>query len=153
MSNEPMTGERLEQIRNRVTSLVADGWFQRDNQTSGEIILASDLYALMDEVERQRAVIAEQQAEIEQLQQEAVTDEAKHIDSYERLNDDNERLEQHIAEQQAEVTAMRPIVEFVKKLVQYPGMAKNPRDLLAQAENALEQARAYVAQHPANDGE
>ena len=114
MSNEPMTGERLEQIRNRVTSLVADGWFQRDNQTSGEIILASDLYALMDEVERQRAVIAEQQAE---------------------------------------VTAMRPIVEFVKKLVQYPGMAKNPRDLLAQAENALEQARAYVAQHPANDGE
>jgi len=79
---------------------------------------------LLAEVERQRAVIAEQQAEIAHSREKAFDNEGEWIDRNGRLHDEIERLEQIIGEQQAEIAAMRPVVECKAQQEQQNGQAK-----------------------------
>jgi len=115
---EPMSEERLAEITRG-----------HRNATSGGTFWTADMWIeeLLAEVERQRAVIAEQQAE---------------------------------------VTAMRPIVEAVADIENSDGSAclqlcdtmylTTPTEsawrVQHRANCVIEQARAYVAQHPTSDG-
>jgi len=80
---------------------------------------------------------------------------------------EHERQRAVIAEQQAEIAAMRPVVEAVADIENSDASAclqlcdtmylTTPTEsawrVQHRANCVIEQARAYVAQHPANDGE
>jgi len=88
------------------------------------------------------------------------------MDRLEELERENHRQRAVIAEQQAEIAAMRPIVEAVADIENSDASAclqlcdtmylTTPTEsawrVQHRANCVIEQARAYVAQHPTSDG-
>lgn len=64
-NNEPMTDERLQTIRERI---YGDSAWEHDAGIANDVLL--DRLALLHEVERQRAVIAAQQAKLAAMREE-----------------------------------------------------------------------------------
>lgn len=136
-NNEPMSDE------NEASEIVhnASAWYFTEEYMADQA----------REIEQLKAEIAKRDELVEQLQQQADTDEAEWIASNERLRDEMARLEEGIVEQQTEIAAMRPIVEAVAACAdnRYVVCVVCGFGCDDHGENCpAEHARAYVEQHP-----
>ena len=134
--SEPMSEERLAEIR--------EDW------AGGYAFRVEDQELVM----RQHAAITDLLAEVERLRDQVDT----LADEYDLLTE-VERQRAVIAEQQAEIAAMLPVVEAVATMEREYSEDSKSWVLVPPLTNRnlftvrlLEQARAYIAQHPATEG-